>query len=195
MTTANVMEFTQLAKLIRIIGKRSSQVHTLIQQAAVGSIGHSIMYGDIRPGNELLAALHNSQRKDSLVKYMEQFGCFRYDSKTKKFDHQKRDKLTWDTDYAATVARFDWAKAKKAPEPSSIYDVAVALSALISQAQRAIEAGKKEIKHASLLDELADVFNRYESAEFTKAQAIRDALRANATESTVTTGTEEPATV
>lgn len=204
--TASLIEGTRLNKLIAMIGKRGTQVHTFIQQAAVGCVGHSIMYGDIRPGNALLSAVHSSQRKDSLVKYMEQFGCFKYVAKNKSFEYIKREKLVWDADYAKRVAEFDWAKAKRAPNPSSIYDVADALEKLVDAAHRAIQHGK-DIKNASILSVLEDTLTSVHKAQAVKEQAVRDALRANATEdaeakkqaeanaSNVTTGSTEPATV
>jgi hypothetical protein len=204
MATANIMEVSRVNKLIGMIGRRGLQVHAMIQQAAVQCVAHSIMYGNVTPGNQLCDALTNGARKDALVKYLETFGCFAYVKADKKLHHLKRESIEWTEEYAKKVADFDWSKAKKAPEPSSVYDVEDALEKLIDNAHRAIKQGKT-IKGSEILGPLEETLTALHVKQYEAGRIQREALRRNVdeekeptpapTESTVTTGTEEPATV
>lgn len=142
-TNVNIMELTQLTKLIGRIGKRGMQIHSWIQQAAVQAVAHSIVHGNVQPGNQLLDAMTGGHRKDSLVKYLEKFGNFAWLKADKKlgFFQNKRDgkPIEWNAEYAMLCTNFDWAKAKAEPVIRSVYDVEAMLEQLIDNAHRAVK--------------------------------------------------------
>lgn len=192
MATANIMEVSRLNKMIGVIGRRGLQVHAMIQQAAVQCVAHSIMYGNVTPANQLCDALTNGARKDALVKYLETFGAIAYVKADKKLHHLKRESVEWSDEYAKQCAETDWSKVKKQPEPSSIYDVTDALEKLIDNAHRAVKK-KLEIKGSEVLGKLEEILTAVHVEQYEAGRKQRDALRANAEESEVTTGTTEPA--
>ena len=109
----------KLTKEINSIGKTGNRLNTRIQFAALNSIWYSIKHGDVGFGQRLVEALTKGQRKNSLVKFLETYGQFKWDNEKKNVVFFKRPDLK--EDIVSGISKM-WYDAIKEEAIDSIYD-------------------------------------------------------------------------
>jgi hypothetical protein len=170
-----VMEVSQLARIIGVIGRQKVRIDGMIQTAAVQCIAQSIVFRNSTPAAQLFDAVGVSTRRDALLKYMEMFGNLCWSKGEKRvifYDVAKvesKPELVWSDEYAAKVAEYVWHKAKPEPKQVSMYDVEEKVSALIDSLRKAARKGVT-LQHGELLDSVESLYVRYVA----KAQDAKD---------------------
>jgi len=159
------MEKAILVKEISAIGKIGNKLNARIQAAALNAIFYSITEGYIQYGQNLVLALNNGQRKNSLVAFLEKHGQFQWSKETKNLVYRKNDKLSVETIEAIDER---WFEAIKAPEPKSMYDFEEDVSKFIKRMEKAVTE-KATIAHIEVMDYIKAAIDQYH-----KDQTIAD---------------------
>lgn len=138
----------ELAKEITSIAKTGNRLNVRIQVAALNAIYYSIAEGYIQYGQNLVMALNNGQRKNSLVAFLEKHGKFAWSKENKSLVFKKRDDLTLES---MEEIKEHWFEAIKAPEPKSMYDFEDEVNRFIKKMEKAV-TDKATIKHVEIMD-------------------------------------------
>ena len=150
---------SQIKSNITTLRDAGRTIVSLTHECASSVVGHALAHGDVTLADGLLAAVGNGARKSAIVKFLETFGPFRYDTKKGTFGIQKGKKLemlaehsaNWWADNLTTlnpeivddngaaVARWD----EYTPEKiRSMYDVDAQILSIIKSAKKRMESGE-----------------------------------------------------
>ena len=97
------MDIKQLSSKIKLIKTNGAKLDALIQEVAIGCIEHAAEHGDVRPANQLWAAMPNGARRNALGMYLVQYGAMRVN--TGKDKEQARFKFQKEFETDVTAAR------------------------------------------------------------------------------------------
>ncbi len=148
---------TKLTADIATIKTTGAKLDNMIQEAAIHCIGYSVLHGDIRPANALLAALPQGARRSTFVAFMEKYGNLAYmEANGKVFEHYKVEGRTFD----GKIEEF-WYSTKKEVVKSTL-DCLEEFDNLIIKLQK--RGKKEEVKHADLSNKIALVVAEYRRA-------------------------------
>lgn len=168
-----LMQASELSKLIGQIGRASAKLMVQIQIAAVQCVAQSIVHRNATPAMQLFEVIAGT-RRDALVAYFEKFGNLTWSKAEKKVifcDMEKIPngrKLEWTAEYAETVAATSWLSTKKEAEPRSIFDVSEEAEKFLERLTKAKRKGV-EIKNDALLERLYATYQQYVGEQYLKA--------------------------
>lgn len=158
------MPKAELAKEITSIARTGNRLNTRIQLAAMNAIYYSIQEGYIQYGQNLIMALNNGQRKNSLVAFLEKYGKFQWSKETKSLVFKKRDDLTVES---IMEIKEHWFEAIKAPEPKSMYDFEDEVNRFLKKMEKAV-TDKATIKHVEIMDYVHAAIAQYHEDQLKK---------------------------
>lgn len=162
----------ELAKEITSIAKTGNRLNVRIQVAALNAIYYSIAEGYIQYGQNLVLALNNGQRKNSLVAFLEKHGKFAWSKENKSLVFKKRDDLTVDS---IAEIKEHWFEAIKAPEPKSMYDFEDEVNRFIKKMKKAV-TDKATIKHVEIMDYVNAAIAQYHEDQLKLQEAEDDTV-------------------
>lgn len=163
------MPKAELAKEITSIAKTGNRLNTRIQIAAINAIFYSIQEGYIQYGQNLVMALNNGQRKNSLVAFLEKYGKFQWSKENKSLVFKKRDELTLES---ISEIKEHWFETIKAPEPKSMYDFEDEVNRFLKKMEKAV-TDKATIKHVEIMDYVNAAMAQYHEDQL-KLQEIEE---------------------
>lgn len=166
------MPKAELAKEITSIAKTGNRLNVRIQAAALNAVFYSIQEGYIQYGQNLVMALNNGQRKNSLVAFLEQHGKFQWSKETKSLVFKKRDDLTVES---IDEIQEQWFEAIKAPEPKSMYDFEDEVNRFIKKMEKAV-TDKATIKHVEIMDYVNAAIAQYHEDQLKLQEAEDDTV-------------------
>ena len=162
----------ELAKEITSIAKTGNRLNVRIQAAALNAVFYSIQEGYIQYGQNLVMALNNGQRKNSLVAFLEKHGKFQWSKETKSLVFKKRDDLTVES---IAEIKEHWFEAIKAPEPKSMYDFEDEVNRFIKKMEKAV-TDKATIKHVEIMDYVNAAIAQYHEDQLKLQEAEDDTV-------------------
>ena len=162
----------ELAKEITSIAKTGNRLNVRIQAAALNAVFYSIQEGYIQYGQNLVMALNNGQRKNSLVAFLEKHGKFQWSKETKSLVFKKRDDLTVES---IEEIKEHWFEAIKAPEPKSMYDFEDEVNRFIKKMEKAV-TDKATIKHVEIMDYVNAAIAQYHEDQLKLQEAEDDTV-------------------
>jgi len=165
------MPKAELAKEITSIAKTGNRLNVRIQAAALNAVFYSIQEGYIQYGQNLVMALNNGQRKNSLVAFLEKHGKFAWSKENKSLVFKKRDDLTVES---IDEIKEQWFEAIKAPEPKSMYDFEDEVNRFIKKMEKAV-TDKATIKHVEIMDYVHAAITQYHEDQLKLQDAEDDA--------------------
>jgi hypothetical protein len=166
------MPKAELAKEITSIAKTGNRLNTRIQLAAMNAIYYSIQEGYIQYGQNLVMALNNGQRKNSLVAFLEKHGKFQWSKENKSLVFKKRDDLSVES---IAEIKEHWFEAIKAPEPKSMYDFEDEVNRFIKKMEKAV-TDKATIKHVEIMDYVHAAIAQYHEDQLKTEEADADTV-------------------
>jgi hypothetical protein len=149
-----------LTKEIASIGRAGVKLTRMIQDAAVNAIGYSLVHGDITIGQRLFEACPKGVRRNSLVAYLEKFGAFQWDAKSKSLRHRKTE-IEFTEQYEQDLMNTAWDDAKPEPEIVSVYDVQKEFDKFIKRMEKLRQDAEITLHHKALLDSLQETSSQY----------------------------------
>ncbi len=161
------MPKAELAKEITGIAKTGNRLNVRIQIAALNAIYYSIAEGYIQYGQNLVMALNNGQRKNSLVAFLEKYGKFQWSKENKSLVFKKRDELTLES---ISEIKEHWFETIKAPEPKSMYDFEDEVNRFIKKMEKAV-TDKATIKHVKIMDYINAAIAQYHEDQLANEEA------------------------
>jgi hypothetical protein len=160
----NLMTADAFNKLCDQVKKRIQLTEAQLQQLAVTAIGYSILQNDVQPANRLFLILGRSQRRDSMVQYLERHGQIAWMKTEDKFAFYKREGLTFNPD---TLMGLKWYEAKKENPIVSEWDLQAEFDKFMKKVTTKIQDGTIKVDNAQLFEYL----NRA-SAEYSATQHV-----------------------
>jgi len=159
-----LMEKNVLVTAIARAGKARAKLQQTLQELAVQAIGYSVVHGDVTIANKLLENLVSGMRKDSMVAFLETYGNFAWMKSEKKLAFYSaiapmtaKDFALW----AEETITIKWHEAKRAPEPTSIYDVGAEFDKFLKRMEKLRGDATIELRHKALLDTLEETAAKY----------------------------------
>ena len=160
MAKHSMLTASDASKLIKSLVNRSVKLSTDIQRAACSAIGQANVHGNTNVANELLSVFTGGLRRDAIVKYLEHFGCVKYDAKAKTFAHIKRADTEVERDPAKLMVKlyektWDTFTAEKV---TSAYDFDSAVRSAIKTAKARAEKklDVKGMEHLQAIELILD---------------------------------------
>lgn len=127
-----------ISTAITSLAARGKRYETDLHIAAVSTLNHAILHGDVTLANKLITALGKSQRVNALRDWFINFGPFSYDATNKTMAHVKGSNKT---DLTAAMAMPFWEfKQEAAYVP---FDFQAAILTLVKRAAKAQAIGDK----------------------------------------------------
>jgi hypothetical protein len=155
--SANLLTKDQVIELAKSVSGRGKSLNRDIQKLAVSAIGYANVHGDVTVAQGIYETLSANKglRLNSFVAYLEKFGKLEYDKTVKNFIYRKRDDVETDPmELFVSLAELPWYEAIKAPNPVSMYDLAVKIEALVKQCEKFAQQESVTIAHMELLEPL-----------------------------------------
>lgn len=154
-----ITDLSKLNAAIKSIATRSAKLDQDIQVAALSCISRIAEHGDVRPLNNLRAALGKGHRANALDLWAFEFGkvVANTDSTTKKDAPYIYDKEGVVNLEGASAA--PWYEFKPEQDPDQVFNVHAAVRAIIAK------AGKKNVEDAAFLKSLQAFVAQAEEAE------------------------------
>jgi hypothetical protein len=157
-----------IKKQITGIAKSGVRLIAAIQVAAMQVLAHACKHGDVTLAQSLVNSVPK-HHKAALVAWLEVYGPFAYDSKTKALKFFKGNKLLKErgitvpgdatVDYMASLPR--WETGKKPAEVRSQYDAGEEFDRFMNRMNKLAENGEVTIVNSTLLQRLQATYNRF----------------------------------
>jgi hypothetical protein len=167
-----LLESTQFKALVGKIGRTQATLTADIQVAAVQAVAHSILHGNIMPASQLYGAMGKSMRKDSLLAWLETYGCVVWSTvdKVMKYDTTRKGKMEFDDEVAEVLLATPWNTAVRQPEAVSKFDIDQMFDKFLAKCRKIAKDAEtdKSIKVANV--ELLNVLSSA-SAQYFDAKA------------------------
>ena len=171
------------AALKRIL-RTTQAIQSRVQAFAEQAIAHSIVHGDISVGVNLLEAIsvNKALRKVSLIAYLEKFGNFAVDIKTKKLTFRPSYKIgEISAEHEALFLSVKWDDAKKEETITSIYDMEdIFRRFIVKQHKLASEAAKVDskntVEHVEVLTAIEQAFNKWSALNALRSMKVDEAV-------------------
>lgn len=135
------MDIKLLSRKIKLIKTNGNKLDTLIQEAALGCIEHAAAHGDVRPANQLWAAMPNGARRNSLGMYLCQYGAIRVNTGKDKEQARFKFKKEFETDIAAARAVM-WYSFKPEKDLAEEFNLSGKLQSLLKAYNKAVSDGQ-----------------------------------------------------
>lgn len=152
-----LMNKADLIKAIGAAGKAGAKLQQTLNDLAIQAIGYSVIHGDVTIANKLLDNMVSGMRKDSMVAFLEKYGNFAWMKSEKKLAFYEATALMSEHDFdlwAEETITQKWHEAKKAVEPTSIYDVGAEFDKFLKRMSKISEDVNMELRHRELLLQL-----------------------------------------
>ena len=85
-----LVDHAGIAKNIKQIKTSGKKLETLIHVTALSILAHVAEHGNITQARDMIVALPSLTRKNALIAWFCEFGCFVYNKETKTLEHAKR---------------------------------------------------------------------------------------------------------
>lgn len=135
------MDIKQLNSKIKLIRTNGAKLDNLIQEAALGCIEHAAAHGDVRPANQLWAAMPNGSRRNALGMYLATYGAIRVNTGKDKEQSRFKFKKDFETDVAAAKAVM-WYSFKPERDLSEEFNLSGKLQGLLKAYNKALSDGQ-----------------------------------------------------
>jgi len=167
-----LLETSAFKTLIGKIGRTQATLTADIQVAAVNAVAHSILHGNVQCAITLYGAMGKSMRKDSLLAWLESYGCMVWSTtdKTMKYDTSRKGKLEFNDEVAEVLLATPWNSAVRQPEAVSKFDIDAMFDKFLAKCRKIAKDAEtdKSIKVANV--ELLNVLSSA-SAQYFDAKA------------------------
>lgn len=151
---------SEMLASIATIKASQATLNELIQEVAIGCIGHAMMYGDVTLGDRLLDATKGSDRK-ALVQYLKEFGPFKVDAETGTFKLNRKFREEHEFDEVALTDGVKWYSF--APDTKKVmasFDVGKRIVSVIKTAQAKAAEGA-EVDNLDLIEYVSAAIKKY----------------------------------
>ena len=164
---------SEIKVAISEIAQSSVALRDKIQSVAVAVIGHAMAHGDVTLGTELVVAAGKNSDRQALVRYLEDFGPFKWDKNAEGFKLNKKFRAENTFDEAALNAGTAWYEyGRETHQITSKYDVKARLLGVLNSAEKARIEGK-EVENAELVAVVEGALKAYNARV---AEALRAAV-------------------
>ncbi len=135
------MDIKQLNSKIKLIKTNGAKLDALIQDVALGCIEHAAAHGDVRPANQLWAAMPNGSRRNALGMYLCQYGSLRVNTGKDKEQARFKFKKEFETDITAARAVM-WYSFKPEKDLAEEFNLSGKLQSLLKAYNKALADGQ-----------------------------------------------------
>ena len=135
------MNIKELNSKIKRIKTNGAKLDALIQTVALGCIEHAAEHGDVRPANQLWAAMPNGSRRNALGMYLVEYGAMRVNTDKDKDQARFKFKKEFETDVTAARAVM-WYSFKPERDLAEEFNLSVKLKGLLKAYNKALSDGQ-----------------------------------------------------
>ena len=151
------MDLKVLNRKIATLGKHAGKLRDEVQLVAIGCLFHAFTHQNVDPATRLLGVLKGTDLI-CLTRWLEDHGPCIWVKSEAKFRHNASFKGEYDA--LALMASPWYEKAIRPDQVPEALDCMQAVRDLIKRIEREIAAGKREVQHKEVVDELKSTMGK-----------------------------------